>query len=253
MRWESLSRTRKADADSDEDSDREDDDDAAPEDDAALLFRSIPHKGGVNRVRARLLGDASNGPPAPPQPYHVATFAETGKVHIFDVAPHLHSLLSPATADLNALTKAPIHTITAHGRAEGFALAWAPPIGASSNSGRLLSGDVHSKIFLTSVTESGFATGGQAFASHTSSVEDLQWSPTESTVFASCSADRSVRIWDVRVRDRKSVLAVEGAHDSDVNVLSWNAAASYLLVTGGDEGGLQVWDMRGFKRCVGAF
>lgn len=205
----------------------------------------------MNRIRARKLATPlSAGPPAPPEPYHVATFAETGKVHIFDVAPHLHSLLSPATAS-TSLSKTPLFTIDSHGRAEGYALDWANPIGSSgAASARLLSGDIHSKIFLTTVNEASFTPSPKPFLSHTDSVEDLQWSPSEPTVFASCSADRSIRVWDVRVKDRKSVIGVQGAHESDVNVISWNSKTNYLLASGGDEGGIKVWDLRNFKGFV---
>ena len=234
-------------ADEDDDSDSDDDD---TEDDPVLSFRAIPHKGCVNRIRARVLPNPlSNGPPAPPDPYHVATFAETGKVHIFDIAPHLHSLLSPATAS-SSLSKTPIFTIDSHGRAEGYALDWAKPIGSASTSARLLSGDIHSKIYLTTITNTSFTPSPKPFLSHTDSVEDLQWSPSEPTVFASCSADRSIRVWDTRVKDRKSVIGVAGAHESDVNVISWNLKTNYLLASGGDEGGIKVWDLRNFKGCV---
>jgi ribosome assembly protein RRB1 len=56
----------------------------------------------------------------------------------------------------------------------------------------------------------------------------------------------------VRVKGRKSAMAVEGAHENDVNVISWNklASASYLLVSGGDEGGIKVWDLRGWNKSV---
>lgn len=204
----------------------------------------------MNRIRARPLGGSlASGPPVPPDPYHVATFAETGKVHIFDVAPHLNSLLSPATAS-STLSKLPLFTIDSHGRAEGFALDWAKPIGGASSSYRLLSGDIHSKIYLTTLTQSSVTPSPKPFLSHTDSVEDIQWSPSEATVFASCSADRSIRVWDVRVKDRKSVIGVAGAHESDVNVISWNLTTNYLLASGGDEGGIKVWDLRNFKGCV---
>ncbi|KAI0034153.1 glutamate-rich WD repeat-containing protein [Vararia minispora EC-137] len=240
----SLHKTqRSADSDDDDDADDDDDDDRLDED-PVLEFRSVPHPGGVNRVRAQPLPP---GPlPPPTQPYHVATWAETGKVHIWDVRPLIESLDVPGYAYDKARAKTPVFSVAAHGRAEGFALDWASS--ASGTGLRLLSGDTHAKIFLTTSTVSGFSTSGAPFASHTASVEDLQWSPSEPTVFASCSADRSVRVWDVRSRGRKSVASVDGAHDGDVNVISWNRASSYLLLSGGDEGGLKVWDLRNVKK-----
>ncbi|OWZ75207.1 ribosome assembly protein RRB1 [Cryptococcus neoformans Bt85] len=227
MRLGNLSKTQHDDDDSDNE---EDDDDEANDEDATLDFLTIPHVGSVNRVRAA---------PAPvggavPDPYHVATFSETGKVHIFDVRPYIDTLAGPS----RSRQKLPVHTITNHGRAEGFAVEW----GATG----LLTGDIDRKIYLTTVTPSGFTTSPNPYLSHTSSVEDLQWSPSEPTVFASASADRTVRVWDVRAKGRKSVVSVE-AHSEDVNVISWNKAVDYLLVSGGDEGGLKVWDLRMFK------
>lgn len=232
-----------------EDDDSDDDDDEAGDDDPVLTFRTIPHKGCVNRVRARPVASGSAGPPQPPEPYFVATFAETGKVHIFDVAPQLDSLLSPGSSSSALQSKMPHCTIDSHGRAEGYALDWALPIGESS-SRRLLSGDISSKIYMTSLSETAFTPSPRPFTGHTSSVEDLQWSPTEATVFASCSADRSVRVWDTRVKDRRNVLGINGAHAQDVNVISWNRLTNYLLVSGGDEGELKVWDLRNLKGSV---
>jgi ribosome assembly protein RRB1 len=228
------------------DSDDDEDDDAVDED-AILEHRSIPHQGGVNRVRAQPLPTGSALPPVT-QPYHVASWAETGKVHIWNVRPLIEALDVPGYIVDKGRHSKPVHTINNHGRAEGFAMDWSPP--NTSPSLRLLTGDIHSKIFLTTLNQSTFTTAPAPFASHTSSVEDIQWSPAEATVFASCSADQSVRIWDVRVKNRKNVVGITKAHDSDVNVISWNKGTSYLLASGGDEGGIRIWDLRNLKGYV---
>ncbi|KAK4688072.1 ribosome assembly protein RRB1, partial [Tremellales sp. Uapishka_1] len=226
MRLGSLGKTQH---DDDESEDEEDDD---ADEDAQLDFLTIPHVGAVNRIRAR---QPAANTSAVPDPYHVASFSETGKVHIWDVKPLIDTLAGPS----RPRSKLPLHTITNHGRDEGYAIEWGET--------GLLSGDVASKIYLTSLTPTGFTTSPNPYTSHTSSIEDLQWSPSESTVFASCSADKSIRIWDVRAKGRKSVVSVQ-AHDQDVNVISWNKQVDYLLLSGGDEGGLKVWDLRMFSK-----
>ena len=228
----------------DSDSDNEDDDDAEDlDEDAILEYRSIPHNGGVNRVRAQPI--SPNTQPSASQPYHVATWADTGKVHIWDVRPLIESLDSPGYTLDKSKTQAPAFTINSHGRAEGFAMDWAS---SGPSSLRLLTGDIHSNIYLTTTTPSGFNALSQPFRSHTSSVEDIQWSPSEPTVFASCSADQSIRIWDVRTKGRKSVAGIVSAHESDVNVISWSKLTSYLIVSGGDEGAIKAWDLRNIQK-----
>ena len=80
---------------------------------------------------------------------------------------------------------------------------------------------------------------------HEDSVEDIQWSPTEGNVFASCSMDRTLRIWDSRVRTAPQLSVM--AHATDVNVISWNRLAAHTLASGGDDGVLRVWDLRAFS------
>ncbi|KAH7930508.1 WD40 repeat-like protein [Leucogyrophana mollusca] len=236
----SLHRTQK-DGDNSDSEDDDDDDDL--DEDAILEHRSVPHNGGVNRVRVQPLPPSAPLPPVS-QPYYAASWADTGKVHIWDIRPLIESLDVPGYSWDKSRTNKPAFTISSHGRAEGFAMDWASSGESSPSSLRLLTGDIHSKIYLTTSTPSGFNALSQPFISHTSSIEDIQWSPSQPTVFASCSADRSVQIWDVRSRGRQSATGIDPAHESDVNVISWNRKTSYLLLSGGDEGGIKVWDLR---------
>ncbi|CAL1694149.1 unnamed protein product [Somion occarium] len=236
----SLQKTQK-------ENDDDDDDDDTLDEDPILEYRSIPHLGGVNRIRAQPLPTSQPLPPAS-HPYYVASWSEIGKVHIWDVRPLIEALDVPGYIPDKSRTHQPTFTINSHGRAEGFAMDWASSGESNPTALRLLTGDVQSRIYLTTTTPSGFNALSQPFLSHTSSVEDLQWSPSEATVFASCSADQSVQIWDVRSKGRKSVAGIEKAHESDVNVISWNRGTSYLLLSGGDEGGIKVWDLRNVKK-----
>jgi ribosome assembly protein RRB1 len=79
------------------------------------------------------------------------------------------------------------------------------------------------------------------FAGHRGSVEDIQWSPSEATVFISSSTDRAFKVWDTR--SKAPMITVE-AHSDDINVISWSRAQTYLLATGCDDGSFKVWDLR---------
>ncbi|KAJ7786555.1 glutamate-rich WD repeat-containing protein [Mycena metata] len=220
--------------------------DSAKENEVVIQSSNIvqlPHVGGVNRIRAQPLPPSSQLPPVS-QPYHVASWADTGKVHIWDIRPLMEALDVPGYSVDKRRTQTPIYTVDSHGRAEGFAMNWA----ATGSSLRLLTGDIHSKIYLTSSSPSGFNTAAQPFTSHTSSIEDLQWSPVDMTIFASCSADQSVMIWDIRTKGRQSAGSIDAAHESDVNVISWSRSSAHLLLSGGDEGGIKVWDLRHVKK-----
>ena len=238
MKMTKLSRMEKPE----ESSDDEEDEDADEQTDPVLETRGIRTGDCTNRIRAYQSQTSPNfdNPPLS----LTAAMTESGKVLVHDVTPHLTSLSSPTP--LSADASKPIHTITTHGRNEGFALDWSP-IHASHPSPRLITADTTGKIFSHTVDPSGkVVSDARPFTGHDSSVEELQWSPSEASVFASASADGTCRVWDLRSKARKPALTVR-ISKVDVNVLSWSKQTEYLMASGADDGVWAVWDMRQWK------
>ncbi|KAI8926882.1 WD40-repeat-containing domain protein [Entophlyctis helioformis] len=223
LKMSSLHRTKHDGNDGMDDEENEDDLD----DDPVLEYRSIPHFGGVNRIRAM----------PHPEAHIVATMADTGKAHIYDISQHVQALDTPGL--IPPRNPDPIHTITQHGKTEGYGIDW-----SSIQTGHLLTGDSASRIFLTTRTPAKFVTDATPFTGHTSSIEDIQWSPSQANVFATCSADKTIRIWDARDKRKPQLTVV--AHDSDVNVISWNRIkfSDHVLASGSESGAFSVWDLR---------
>ena len=89
--------------------------------------------------------------------------------------------------------------------------------------GHLLTGDNSKNIHLWRPAETAVTSWSveqRPFTGHEAAVEDIQWSPSEASVFSSCSTDKTVRIWDIRAPPNKAcMITVENAHDMDVNVI----------------------------------
>ncbi|KAK8942423.1 hypothetical protein KSP39_PZI008894 [Platanthera zijinensis] len=134
---------------------------------------------------------------------------------------------------------APVFKFDGH-KDEGFALDWSPVV-----PGRLISGDCNRCIHLWEPSSDSWIVDKNPFVGHKASVEDLQWSPTEADVFASCSADGSISIWDTR-KGRSPVTSLK-AHTTDVNVISWNRLASCMIASGSDDGTFSIRDLRLIK------
>lgn len=234
IKFSGLSRMDRGDDGESDDEEDDDDEDADP----ILESRSIPLNSTTNRVRAHQVpGAGPNGGPST----LTATMTESSSVFIHDVTPHLASFDNPGTIITSQQNK-PISTIRAH-KTEGYAVDWSP----LHASGRLLTGDNDGLIYMTTRTDGGgWVTDNRAFQGHASSVEDLQWSPSEQSVFSSASSDGTVRIWDIRSKSRKPAISVQ-ASTHDVNVITWSRQTSHLLASGADDGGWAVWDLRQWK------
>ncbi|KAH2348291.1 hypothetical protein KXW30_007922 [Aspergillus fumigatus] len=236
IKMSGLSKMEKEnETDSESDSDSDDD-----SDEPILESKSIPLGSTTNRIRAHQTPSHSADYSRPPQTI-TATMLENSQVVIHDVTPHLTSFDVPGTV-LSPSASKPLSTLRMH-KSEGYALDWSPlqPLG------KLLTGDNDGLIYVTTRTEGGgWVTDTRPFTGHTSSVEELQWSPNERNVFASASSDGSVKVWDVRSKSRKPAVDVK-VSNTDVNVMSWSKQTFHLLATGADDGQWAVWDLRHWK------
>ncbi|PXF45307.1 Glutamate-rich WD repeat-containing protein 1 [Gracilariopsis chorda] len=223
------------DEDDDDDDEMSDESHMLPSRNTILQNIDIKFDSIVNRVRTM-----------PQHPNIVAAWSSSGRFYITDVAPALDVLNVDKGRRMSASTSIspsnikPMYSFRGHG-VEGYAMDWSRVV--ESN---LLTGALNGSIYMTKATNregAAFTTVPDRFIGHRQAVEDIQWSPNEQNVFASCSSDKSIRIWDTRER-RRSALVVDGAHDADVNVISWNRMETHLIVSGGDEGLIKVWDLR---------
>jgi ribosome assembly protein RRB1 len=223
----------------DRDDGSESSDDEAEETDPILESKQIPLKSTTNRIRSHKsqlkdpLGSATL----------TATMTESSEVYVHDITPHLAAFDNPGTMITQQQNK-PLHTIREH-RSEGYAVDWSPLRPA----GKLLTGDNDGKVFLTARADGGgFFTDSRPFTGHTGSVEEVQWSPSEDTVFASASSDGTIRIWDARSKAHKAAVTMQ-VSAVDVNVMSWSRLKTNLLASGADDGAWAVWDLRQWKQA----
>lgn len=234
MKLSGLSRIDRERDEEDEDEDDDDDENAEP----VLETKSIPLNSTTNRIRAHQTPSAN----ASKTPMTLtATMTEAAQVLIHNITPHLSSFDTPGTIITPQQNK-PIATLQMH-KAEGYALDWSPLF----PQGKLLTGDNNGEIFVSSCGDGGrWANDSNCFAGHQSSVEDIQWSPSERNVFASASSDGTVKVWDIRAKSHRPALSVT-VSDTDVNVMSWSRQTTHLLATGSEDGQWAVWDLRQWK------
>ncbi|KAH0857068.1 hypothetical protein HID58_085329 [Brassica napus] len=218
------------DEDEDSDSDEESEDGASTT--PIIQVRRVAHHGCVNRIRAM-----------PQNPHICVSWADSGHVQVWDMSSHLNALAESETEGKDgtspALNQAPLVNFSGH-KDEGYAIDWSP-----ATAGRLLSGDCMSMIHLWEPASGSWTVDPIPLTGHTASVEDLQWSPAEANVFASCSVDGTIALWDVRV-GKTPALSFK-AHNADVNVISWNRLASCMLASGSDDGAFSIHDLRVIK------
>ncbi|XLT27473.1 hypothetical protein HN873_058765 [Arachis hypogaea] len=221
------------DSDSEDDSDDEDEHGARG---PTLQLRKVTHEGCVNGIRSM----SQN-------PHICAAWADTGYVQVWDLSSHLNALAESETEGVQGaaavFNQAPLYKHK-H-KYEGYAIDWSLLV---PGAGRLVSDYLGIAIIefisgnLRLLAAATWNIDNTPFVGHTASVEDLQWSPTEPHVFASCSVDGSIAIWDTRWG--KLPAASFKAHNADVNVMPWNRLASCMFASGSDDGTISIRDLR---------
>ncbi|WKX99088.1 hypothetical protein Q1695_014176 [Nippostrongylus brasiliensis] len=218
------------DEDEDELSDDESDDGNKDKKEATMHSVSLPHYGGVNRVKAQRLGDGTV----------CAVWNDIGKVQLWNITNALNecSKMTKKVKEEKQIQEKPLFSFIT--KKEGFALDW-----SKLKQGDFASGDQARNIHLYRMHEGGtWVVDQKALNGHAGSVEDVQWSPTEQGLLASCSCDGTIKLWDTRSSPADAcVCTVNKAHSSDVNVLSWNSKDP-LIVTGGDDSELKIWSLK---------
>jgi ribosome assembly protein RRB1 len=226
--------------DDDDDSSSGSDDEEHVDLDPILEHYHMPHYGGVNRVRAM-----------PQDSNIVATWSDVGNVYLYNIES-IRSRFSlgknrAASTTTNNNSK-PFFTYSGHDGVEGYAMDW-----SLVQKGHLATGDNDGNIHLWTPESSSNSDYSvvKAYESNSAggppvSVEDIQWSPTEATVFCTAESGGHVAVYDTRA-PHKSMLRHCIHPGTDVNVASWNRLVSNLLATGADDGTLAVWDLRHFS------
>jgi ribosome assembly protein RRB1 len=203
MKWSNLCQM-KHDEDLEEDSESSDEEDA---DEPVFNYNEYNLNSAVNRLKVM---------PSLSNQQIVALWLDSGQVSIYDITQAAQGL-DIQYREFTKVEEQFQHLYTYKGHSmEGFALDWSP-----LSHGRLITGDCHKFIYLWNYCEaSNWIVDKMPFEGHSQSVEDLQWSPKEMDLFASCSSDKTIKLWDTRQKTQyvSSIIA----HESDVNVLSWN-------------------------------
>ena len=237
-------------SDDDDDDSDSDEDDKNYDLDPILEHYSLPHYGGVNRLRVI---PSSSSDQQQYQQNIVATWSDVGRVNLYDIQ-ELRARFDVSEGrgggrsnndnnnNRNTNNNGPFFSYDGH-TTEGFAIDW-----SHVNRGALATGDNDGNIHLWSKSDEGGSSYTVTPSYETPggcSVEDLQWSPTESTVVCAAESDGHVAVYDTRAPHR-AMLRPHIHPNTDVNVIGWNKLVSNLLATGADDGTLCVWDLRHF-------
>ena len=243
MKWYNMRKTKyDDDPDKGEDDDEEDEDKINP----FMKYEKIKANGNINRVKSMKNSSIC------------ALWNDSPSVDIIDCEElfnnieYQEEIRVEEDIDINKKNKnkkqkkdikyKKIFKKTLPQKAEGFAIDW-----NNINPFILAVGGYDKKVSIFKPKDenvSDIILYGDYLSGHSDSVEDIQWSPNEENVLASCGIDKSIRFWDIRENSKNPPKIIKNAHNSDVNVISWNTIRNHLFASGGDDNTFKVLDLR---------
>jgi len=69
------------------------------------------------------------------------------------------------------------------------------------------------------------------------------WSAREPSIFATCSGDKSLALWDDRTSSQ-SIKRLDNAHEGEILSLDWNKYDNLQIATASVDRTVRVWDLR---------
>jgi len=249
MKWYNMQKT-KYDDDPDISLDNSHKSDQGSEkEDPFMKFEKMKVSGNINRVKAMK------------NSYLSAYWTDKGTVELIDLRSLINKIETQQQEDIenselfkpsNKKKKLNPKNISVNSfkrKLDGFGLDW------SVHDDFLLAAGGNDKILEIYAPKdemcSEFVVRNTIVKAHDDAIEDIAWSPFDRGVLATCSIDRSIRIWDEKVKG--AAITIPKAHASDVNVISFNPhnigkkdvkVKNVLLASGGDDGAVKVWDIR---------
>ena len=97
--------------------------------------------------------------------------------------------------------------------------------------------------------EKGWSSS-QVFEGHAHYVMMCQWNPKDTNIFASCSLDRTIKVWGISGGNSSSLHFTLTGHTRGVNCVEYTPGGEKpYLISGSDDKTVCIWDYQ-TKQCV---
>ncbi|XP_078598527.1 coronin-1C-like isoform X3 [Branchiostoma floridae x Branchiostoma japonicum] len=85
-------------------------------------------------------------------------------------------------------------------------------------------------------------------AGHRAAVLDIQWSPFDDTIIASCSEDMTIKVWVIPEKGLEESItepeaSLESVHQRRVGFIAWHPSAHNILMSAGSDNFVVIWNV----------